>query len=443
MAAVLIACVPVWISRSSSPGLLLDSDTAAMLGALRERADPWSWFTTDWPLGNHFYRPVTTLAFEWDLARGGTPADFGATNALLAIGGILALFWFLREMTDTPWMAAGGAALFAAWLVGAPPGWERAAWLVAAVGLAASALPGRRLGAGLVAAGAWVFIGSEWVPIAPLHSRIIDWLPGRTASVMGLFALVAMAAYARYERCGTAPSPPAPSPLEPPATKSTPAGTAPVTWNILWVGVAALALALALGSYEQAVMLPAALLGIAVAFRLEGRPVRWGWHALFWALVAGYLLLRAAVVPTDPSAYQQQQFRTGPGVGLSILDYVLPAGGVAWTSIGLFDQGFYVLLSGAFWTLLATLGSTVALVIALKRRWRLALTGWALSILAFLPMAWLKSFDHYHYWPMALRALFVVALVAVGGEALFSAASRPSLQAPSRRDPAPGSLPRP
>lgn len=437
-----IACVPIWAGRSSNPGLLRDSDTAVLLQALQERGDPWSWFRTDWPLANHFYRPVSTLAFEWDLARGGTPGDFGTTNALLAIAGVLALFWFLREMTDAPWRAALGASLFVGWLVGVGPGLERVAWLVAAAGLATSLLPGRRFGAGLVAAGAWVFVGAECVPIASLPFRMIGWIPGRTASVMGLFALVALAAYARYERIGTEPARSEPGPLDPPATKSSRLHARDLRAHPGWVALAVIALALALGSYEQAVMLPAALLGVAVAFRLDGRRVRWGWHALFWIVLVAYLVLRAAVIPHDPSGYQQQQFRSGPGVGLSLLDYLLPAAGVAWTSAGLFEQGGYVLLSGAFWSLLATLGATVAMLMALRGRWRLALAGWALSGLAFLPMAWLKSFEHYHFWPMALRTLFVVALVGAAGRAWLSAASRPTIPAPARLDPAPGSLPR-
>ncbi|MCB8933790.1 MAG: hypothetical protein H6534_10140 [Chthonomonadaceae bacterium] len=439
----LCACVPVWTTRASSPGLLQDSDTAVMLRALQERADPWSWFRTDWPLENHFYRPVSTLTFEWDLARGGGAGAFGATNALLAIGGILALFWLLREMADSPWMAGLGAVLFASWLVGFGQGLEQVAWVVAASALALAVLPGRRLAAAGVAAGAWVFAGAEWIPIAPLHFRMLDWIPGRTASVMGLFALVSMAAYARYERCGTAAARPAPGPLDPPATKSSVSAVAASRWNVAWIGVSLAALALALGSYEQAVMVPAALLGIAVSFRLEGRRVRWGWHLLFWAALVGYLLLRASVVPSDPSGYQQQQFRTGPGVGLSLLDYLLPAAGIVWTSSGLLEQGAYLLLSAGFWAVLLSVASTVAIVWALRRRWRLTLAGWALSSLAFLPMAWMKSFEHYHYWPMALRTLFVAAVVGAAANSWISAASRPTLQAPSRPDPAPGSLPRP
>ncbi|RYG37669.1 hypothetical protein EON81_05960, partial [bacterium] len=93
--------VAVWFSRVGSASLLQDSDTAVLLAKIRERGNPLSWFAGDWPLGNHFYRPVSTLSFELDNALYGNHAEgYGATNALLAIACIAALFWMLRELTD-------------------------------------------------------------------------------------------------------------------------------------------------------------------------------------------------------------------------------------------------------------------------------------------------------------------------------------------------------
>lgn len=440
---VLLACVPIWLHRASAPYLLEDSDTRVAIAAIHERSDPWSWFRTDWPLENHFYRPISTLAFEWDLARGGSPEQFGSTNALLAILGVLALFWFLRELTDTPWMAAGGAALFASWLASSS-GWAQ--WvpvLGAAWCLVGAAMPGRRLGPVVLALLVWGFVAAEFIPIVPLESRMLHWVPGRTASVMGVFALVAMACYARYERIGTNRIIQRPGPLDPPATKGTRVDTRPGRFHALWVVAAAVATACALGSYEQAVMLPAALLGVAVCQRLQGLQVRWAWHGLFWALLLGYVALRHGVLPADASGYQQQQFRYGPGVWLTLLDYVLPFLVTAWVSWGVFDQGWLVVFAGQFWTALALIAGNLAAFAAARRNWVLPLTGWILSSLAFLPMAWLKQFDHYHYWPMALRSLLAVSLTGIAVQATLSAMSRPVLQAPARPAPAPGSLPRP
>lgn len=440
---VLLACLPLWLGRASGPYLLEDSDTRVAIAAIRERADPVSWFRTDWPLENHFYRPVSTLSFEWDLARGGSPGQFGATNALLAILGVLALFWFLRELTDSPWVSAGCAVLFASWLT-TSSGWAQVIPLAGvAACLVAAVLPGRRLWPVVAALFTWGFVSSELSPIVSLQARMLDWVPGRTASVMGLFCLAAMACYARYERIGTNRIIQDPGPLDPPATKGTRRATVAGRMHALWAFAAAVGLALALGSYEQAVMLPAALLGVAVCQRLQGMRVRWAWHALYWAVLVGYLALRQSVLPGDASAYQQQQFRDGPGLWLILLDYALPAGGALWVSWGVFDQGWFALLSGQFWGTVGTVGGNIAAFVEARRRWVLPLTGWILSSLAFLPMAWLKQFDHYHYWPMALRTLLVVSMVGVAGHATISALSRPALRAPLRPAPAPGSLPRP
>jgi hypothetical protein len=219
--------------------------------------------------------------------------------------------------------------------------------------------------------------------------------------------------------------------------------TAPTPLSWLWALGALAGLALALGSYEQAVMLPAALLGTAICLRWQRYRVRWQLHFAFWALLGGYLALRAAVLPTDVSAYQAQQFRSGSGVLLSLMDYVFPAFAGLLTLWNSFELGPGLLLTYQPWQALIGLASNVVAVLRARRDWILPLTGWALSIVTFLPMAWMKHFDHYHYWPMAMRALFVVAMAGIGAQALVSAASRPARRAPPRPDPAPGSLPRP
>jgi hypothetical protein len=72
----------------------------------------------------------------------------------------------------------------------------------------------------------------------------------------------------------------------------------------------------------------------------------------------------------------------------------------------------------------------------------LLLTAWAISIFAFLPMAWVQHFDHYHYWPMAMRAVFLTLLLPPIGRAVITAVSPRAELAPPRSHPAPGSLPR-
>jgi hypothetical protein len=460
---VALSCLPILLGRSSSPALLQDTDTAVLLAKLHERGDALSWFVGDWPLGNHFYRPISTLSFEADLALWGmNPAGFGLTNALLCVFSVLALFWFLRELTDRVEIATGASLLFAVWHGGLGPQLTLSGKIVALAALACCMLPGRKLWPAIGACLVWLFVAGELGGIKELHTRMIGWLPGRTASTMTLFALLSLAAYARFERLSAPrlPKPP-PTPLDVPATKGSPPVEAAQSGTWVWAGAALLALALALGCYEQAVMVPSLLLGVAIYFRVLRRKPRWLWHVAFWAVLGGYIALRAALVPSNVSDYQQQQLRFGPGVRISTGEFLLPGFepflsavrtmdlGNAWrTGTGAEEdaEGSY---SGAILTVLLALPwlATLMLVSNLwayreaARRWVLPLAGFGFSFVAFLPMAFVKYFAHYYYLPMAMRSLFVVAMLGVAGQALVSAASRPVLQAPPRPSPAPGSLP--
>jgi hypothetical protein len=450
--AVAFCCIPIFLHRSASPGLLADTDTQFLLTTIRQKNAPLSWFTGDWPLGNHFYRPVSTLAFEMDnRLYGQNAAGYGLTNCLLCIASVLLLFWLLKELTERIEIALPGAMLFAFWHVDQGPFFAQIAVWLAPLTLLLLFLPGRNWRRVLLAALVIWYLRYELTGIEQLEGRMLDWLPGRTASVMTVFALIAMAAYARFERRSAERLPvPEPGPLDPPATKSTQILGSPSKSAWIWAVVAVAATALAFGSYEQAVMLPALLFGVALCLRLQRLRVRWGWQAAFWSLLLGYLAVRHAIVPSTVSSYQAQQFRSGPGVWQSLLDYFLPAARDVWLAALTFDipllmeSGGMVGLIFAFpWWSLIFVTSNVAAVIASRPVWLLPLTGWAMSCVAFLPMAWLKHFDHYDYLPMAMRALLVSALIGVAGKALVSAASRPALQAPPRLDPAPGSLPHP
>src|SRR4051812_3110536 len=100
---LIATCIPILLAPSRSPLLLRDTDTNALLQATRQRQAPLSWFTTDWPLANHFYRPLPTLTFELDdRLSGNDPSGYGWTNAVLCALCVLALFWLVREMTDSP-----------------------------------------------------------------------------------------------------------------------------------------------------------------------------------------------------------------------------------------------------------------------------------------------------------------------------------------------------
>jgi hypothetical protein len=75
-----------------------------------------------------------------------------------------------------------------------------------------------------------------------------------------------------------------------------------------------------------------------------------------------------------------------------------------------------------------------------RERW-LGLAALLMAFFSYLPMAWLKYFGHYVYWPSAMWALFVVVMGIVVMRQVGRAFAPASIQAPGRVNPAPGSLP--
>lgn len=448
---VLGLAVAVFFSASSNPDLLKDTDTKVLLETIRERKDPMSWLTGDWPLANHFYRPVSTWVFELDNAvYGDSVAGYARTNALLAALCVVLLFWFLRELFDQPWAAGVGTALFAMWHLGWGTGaaiygllWWAAGlvWLGALRGGRAKLMPCLRASLALI------FLSYVLQPPNDFRGLIVDWIPGRTASSMLVFVLIAMAAYARFERltAGKAPLPPA-TPFDIPSTKGTVVSKVSRWEPPLLIIVTVLAVALALGAYEQAVMLPAALFGIAVIYRTKGRYPHWWTQGLFWGVLISYLGVRYAVVPSDASAYQLQQFRTGSAVVRDLVAVPLPLIHW-WRDVGLALQtGVLILLTSPIWIGMA-LG--IANINFYRETWLdkpfrwLILGGLALTFVSYLPMAFLRYFAHYWYWPSAMWTIVAVGFVAVTWKLVVSAIAPLPIPAPARSRPAAGSLPRP
>lgn len=449
-ALLLSVASAIWVAlhHSTTPKLLEDSDTRVLLEALEVRHSPLSWFGTDWPLQNHFYRPVSALSFELDRAAfGRDAAGFGWTNALIAALCVIVLYWLIFEVTRRPAAAAVGSICFAMWTTDTFSGSEFMYWL-ALLPILSAFLPGRKIWPAISSSAVIFFLATEVHRQYPLRASIIEWLPGRTASVMTLFALVGLAAYARSERLASEVVPRRPDPLEPPATRNTVLTKLRPQARWGWLSFSLGFVVLALGSYEQAVIIPALLLGVAVTLRLlRIRSVRWV-HSVFWVALGGYLALRFSLLGLERSAYQAQQLRNGPDVYLTLLDYLVPVARPAWQTIQAWS-GWETLLIASFWEQVAFVGSFLVSSSLVIRRLKsgdpfavMALAGLLMSTLAFLPMAWLKHFDHYHYLPACFRALMVVGLLGLSWESLVSAMSLPNRQAPRRSDPAPGSLPR-
>jgi hypothetical protein len=431
-------------SHASSPSLLQDSDTNVLLLKIREDNDPTRWFFGDWPLENHFYRPISTLFFELDNAIGGSNAAvYGWTNAILVTASMLLLVWLAFELFASLPVAIASGVVFTLYIhdrtgfVGVIP--EYMAMLVLVVGGFRHGFAFRQYIPATLAL--W---GLQTIAFGanPLWNRMIGWIPGRTASVMTVFALLAMAAYARYERLSAERlAPPEPGPLDPPATRGTKKFSAKN--GLGWALLSIVAAALAFGSYEQAVMLPAVLLGTAILLRWQRLKVRWGWQGAYWALLVGYLVLRRLILPTENSGYQDQQLRFGQGVLISLLEYAAPFAAGYSTFWIIVTGDPLIWITGSPWAYIIRWASEINTFFAARNQWIISAGGYLMSLLAYLPMAWLQQFDHYHFWPLALRSMMVVGLYAAMAPLVITAVSRPTQQSPQRLRPAPGSLPRP
>ncbi|MCG9894016.1 MAG: hypothetical protein MH204_00890, partial [Fimbriimonadaceae bacterium] len=112
---LIVSILIVW-GHSRSAGMMDDSDTRVLLAKIREVGNPWAWFAGDWPLENHFYRPISTLFFELDNALyRDRAAGYGLTNALLVAAAVMLLYAWLRELLDSRPLASLSAALFGVW----------------------------------------------------------------------------------------------------------------------------------------------------------------------------------------------------------------------------------------------------------------------------------------------------------------------------------------
>lgn len=380
------AMATVWWNRASNKGLLLDTDTRGLLIGINERKSPFSWFWTDWPIYNHFYRPFPSLAFEWDnWVHHESASGFGATNAIIVMLCVGLLAWVGTLLFESAVWGALSAVIFSMWLL---PGFSNAPQIIPLT------LFGWVIWACVTKRGRWsagkfclflFLIWAESMPIAPLYFRTAGWLPGRTATIMTLFTLVSLAAFLSGVK------------LKSPA----------------WMVVSLLTLLAALGSYEQAVMMP---LILTLFWLIFGRPAVGRWLVTMWGLLFACIAFRSQIIPPAPSRYQNQQFRSGPGVWLSLTSYLAPPLGSLSSLRVIAETGFVsFFVSLTPWWMVAQFPAFFgsAGVLAKANRWRLPFFLLIASALSFGPMAFLKPFDHYHFWPMTWRALFLVSLIRV------------------------------
>jgi hypothetical protein len=223
--------------------------------------------------------------------------------------------------------------------------------------------------------------------LATEYTRLIPWVPSRTAllgTMFGVWAMYALLRGASQRRWG---------------------------WLVLGGGL----YLLALGSYEQPIML-VALVG-ALAFWRRRDWVGWGARAFAVAAACAVLVfaLRFALLPAEPTPYQRQQLRSSlSGPIATYLTELLPPAGQwqYWRAVGTHLEVLLVDKTG--WDHMV--GTLLYLgVLAAVLRWRGLLGGaWLWHALAFLPMAFLHFFEHYMYLPQLGKTLFDVGLIAWG-----------------------------
>jgi hypothetical protein len=244
---------------------------------------------------------------------------------------------------------------------------------------------------------------ANWIDVVDAISmdfsyRAIGWPVGRTATMATMFALPCVAAYCRWER----------------GRRS---GYAVLSICCLILGMM---------SYEQIVVVPALLLGSAIALRLQGVQVRWFWHFLPWGLLAAYVSLHSHYLPK--TRYHDQAYRGVAGGVRDLLTWAFPATFEikflpTFTSP---DIGLYFVLIDRFWKYVVQSVSCIVSYLSFRSHWLPIVYGLVASTGAYAPMAFQQPLVHYHHLPLAFRAPFVIWLSILTAEKVGLAAKRQS-----------------
>lgn len=383
--------------------MLKDSDTVGILEGIRQRGNPISYFWTDWPLNNHFYRPFPSLSFALDAwIWPGWTLGFAISNALIVALLVPLVFWLGKVLSDSDWVGLGSAVLFTLWVKGIPILSSSVGFVVfwiAGFILCWSLEKNQRLGL----LGFWWLLYGLLQPIVALNYRTVGWLPGRTATIMAVFVIGALIAWISAYQSSR-------------------------NW-LYWVS--GLLFFCGLASYEQAAVVPGLLIVIWLSLRNQSEPM---WKSApklalgFPVLILGaYAVLRTLILPATQSRYQNQQFRDfGGGVLTSLGDFLFPA-----TRDWMVIQSWAALLPDSmilpnFYLALLNIGLSViglAYIFRMKDGQRVLWIGFA-SFVAFSPMAFLHMFEHYYYFPMAIRAIALAMLIPHLSELVSGARAR-------------------
>jgi len=380
-------------------------DVRAILARLEQPHQPLAWFIGDWVLGNGFYRPLPSLLYELDHRLWGRALlRYKWTNGLLSVACALLLVLWVLELSASRSLALLTGLIFTSWQTGLLQGLP--SWLLWSGALLCAGLIWRFSGdrhSALVAGCFVMVLGLElgFIPNLPdLHQasfayRAMGWIPGRTATLMTLFALLSLWAYSRLCWRGG--------------------------WG--WAALSVAGFAGALASYEQAIVLPLLMAGCGLAIRAQGGRFVWLPLALSLILLELYLWFYLSVIPTQ-TEYHQQRLRRFYSLGMSLTHWLLPPLQGVLDQLNLLVDAPAAVIMPAFWQAWLLLG---VYLVVLTQVWRNPLVWLGLlgSTLAYLPLAPVIPLMHYYYLPAVFRALWIAAFAT--SLAMFKESSKAGL----------------
>lgn len=367
-------------------------DTRTIVARLEQPHSVWRWFTGDWVLGNGFYRPLPSLLYKLDYTLWGR--DFLAykwTNGVLALlcgWLVVGLAW---QLSGRLRLALGTGAIFSLWQTGFLPGvpeWLSWVWLAGSVAWG-WCLGDWRKGVLVGTLGATALWELGFIPSLPdLHMesfayRAVGWIPGRTATLMTLFALMSLIAFCRYA----------------------------LTRHIGWAILSLLGLLGALGSHEGAVILPLLMALCAVVLKRRGAMFPAWLLAVSFAILLAYVAFYQHAIPIN-TEYHRQRLKRFDTMDLTWLKWLFPpAVPMRDQLLLLVDAPLAVFLPG-FWESVLCMGSYGLALAWLLRQERLTAVGWLGSLIAYMPLSPVLPLMHYYYLPAAFRAFLIACLLS-------------------------------
>jgi hypothetical protein len=385
-------------------------DLRTIVAQLEQPHQPLAWFTGDWVLGNGFYRPLPSLLYELDYRLWGRHLlAYKWVNGLLSLACALLVVAWVAELSRSRPLALLTGLIFTAWQTGLLPSLpEWLLWGVVFASVGVSWFLRRDHRVALTVGCFTLVLGLElsFIPDLPdLHQssfayRAMGWIPGRTATLMSLFALISLWAYCRHCWRGG--------------------------WG--WAALSLVGFAGALMSYEQAVALPLLMAACGLVIRARGGRFAWLPLVLSLILLELYLWFYLAHIPSQ-TEYHQQRLRRFYNLGASLLSWLLPPVHEVLKQLSFAADAPLNLLMPAFWQAWLVL---LMYAVVLTRVWRnpLVWLGLVGSVLAYLPLAPVIPLMHYYYLSAAFRALWIAAILttpldkAVSHRVIFSQAKQ-------------------